>query len=146
VWSCAAAEARSVRRRHMIRTNRVVVITFGLIVAGAVFGGIAGCLAFAIGFSISDGLGEMDLRILPVPAFLGGVLGAVTLPIGAWVLMRRVPLGLVVLGCVLGTVIGAVVAWVTPIGHDRLLNTVIGGFAGFLSAAVLLSLRSRAAV
>ncbi len=110
-----------------MRAKRILLVTAGLVVAGSVFGGIAGAaLLFLMG--LPDGwTGLPSWEYLGFGAFVGGFFGAVLGPIGAWLLMRDVPLGLAVGGTTLGTVLGgaAALAWNAP---GSLFYAPIAGF------------------
>jgi hypothetical protein len=90
--------------------GRIALVSAGLMVAGALFGGIAGGLA-VLGFLLWEGGGLQVLREMPGALLYGGVpgavLGAVLGPVAAWLLMRHVPLGLAVAGTTLGSLAGA---------------------------------------
>src|SRR4051812_33517031 len=113
------AGCASLRRPHpspsMNRTLRIFAVTVGLLAAGAVAGALASVAALAIGMWLSgDSVGAttLDREILAVVAMLGGLFGGVLLPATAWVFLRRVPLGLAVLGTLIGTTVGGIVGWV----------------------------------
>ena len=130
----------------MTRTNRIVVITLGLVAAGAVCGAVAGVVAFTIGVRLTHApSAATDLRLLPLPASIGAALGAVILPIVSWVLLRRVPLGQAILATVLGTIVGGTLGLVVPLVGDRGVSSIAGGCVGFCLAALFLALRARAA-
>lgn len=132
----------------MTRTGRILLVTLGLVGAGAVFGALAGALALAIGLSITDGLATATRSItLQLPAALGAVLGGLALPIAGWLVLRRVPLGRAVAGCVVGTVAGGAVVWTLQIGgFDTIYYSLAGAFAGFILACLIMWHRARAAV
>lgn len=90
-----------------MQIKRIAAITAGLMVAGAVFGTMAG-IAVLMAWSLLDGdvikFKPADLGLmLQISMFFGGGLGAVLGPFSAWVLMRHVPLGIAVGGTTLGT-------------------------------------------
>lgn len=121
----------------MTRPGRIVVVTIGLLGAGIVFGALAGGTAFAL-------VGVLAyLRISPelflFGAMFGVPLGAVTAPLLAWLLLRRVPLGRMFLVCSAGTAIGGVAGWfATSAGGNFILNPLGGAFIGCLIAAIAL--------
>ena len=125
----------------MNRTGRIAAVTAGLILGGAIFGGIAAVVALLIGAAVTAGPGLNLLEgsllafVFSVGAFFGGFL----FPTACWVLLRRVALGLALLGTVAGTVAGGIVGWLLP-AHDidQVYNAVIGAVVGFLVATVLL--------
>jgi hypothetical protein len=92
----------------MQRTLRVVQITAGLAVAGAVFGALAAAIACAVWLTVDFGAPTAvhELQILAWAGAVGGVLGAALGPAAAWLLLRRVPLGRAVLGATGGAVVG----------------------------------------
>lgn len=88
---------------------RILMVTLGLMLAGAVFGTMAGALmllAWIIGDSGITPILDKTAFALWMGAWFGGTLGAVMGPIAAWLLMRHVPLGLAVGGTMLGTLAG----------------------------------------
>jgi hypothetical protein len=126
----------------MTRPRRILVVTAGLVAAGAVFGAIAGAIAVVISVMLAeDPAAVAEPTLYLIGAYFGAPIGAVSLPIVAWVLLRRVPLGRVILGSVVGTVLGGVAGWILPVMDDQVLRGLLGAGAGFLAAAVLMSLR-----
>jgi len=128
----------------MNRPARAALVTTGLIGAGALFGAVAGTIAVAISLTI-DGL-----EALVVAAYLGSLfgapLGAIAAPILGWLLLRRVPLGRMFVGCAAGTVIGGVIGFILSLGMGNILLGGLGGaFLGCLGVAVLLRSSSRPA-
>lgn len=125
-----------------MRIKRIAAVTAGLMVAGGVFGTIAGMIVLiawrlirADPFILTlDGLGF----VLPVAMIFGGGLGAVLGPIAAWLLMRHVPLGLAVGGTTLGTMAGGGIALVTT--GDPVI-AMLYGMASFGISAIGLRLR-----
>jgi hypothetical protein len=75
---------------------------------------------------------------------LGALLGGVLLPITAWLFLRRVPIGLAVLGTLLGTVVGGALGWILFSGADQIRGGLAGAFAGFALSALLLRLLASA--
>jgi hypothetical protein len=131
----------------MNRALRIVAVTVGLLAAGAVAGAVAAVVALALALTLSgEGIGTtpMDRGMLAFAAMVGAFFGGVLLPATAWIFLRRVPLGLAVLGTLLGTIVGGVLGWVVPLGHDEIQRGLIGAFAGFAAAALLLRLRASA--
>lgn len=123
-----------------MRAQRIVQVTAGLMLAGFLFGGVAGAvLAFVVAFP-SDGW-----RTLLVPEFLlvgaafGSVFGMILGPFGAWLLMRDVPLGLAVGGTTFGTVLGGLAALVSNTPGSLFYAPV----AGFALAALALRVHAR---
>jgi hypothetical protein len=114
---------------NAVSTRRVAAVTAGLVGAGAVFGAMAGALALGIAEGITapgDGLDGIVFAGL-----VGGFLGGIGAPLAGWLFLRRVPLGQLFMGSVMGTVLGGVVGWVLPFGSDEVGNGLLGAIAGF---------------
>jgi hypothetical protein len=110
------------------RARRVVLVTLGLSVAGALFGAVASAVAGTVWlWSASVGV---FVDALVVAASVGGALGAVLGPAAGWLLLRRVPLGVAVIGTTLGATLGGAIGAVT--GAQPIVTAV----AGFILAAV----------
>ena len=125
-----------------MRIKRIAAVTAGLMVAGGVFGTIAGMVVL-----VAWGLIHADPSILTLEGLrfvllfatiFGGVLGAVLGPIAAWLLMRHVPLGLAVGGTTLGTLAGGGIALVAT---GKPSTSMLYGMAGFGISAIGLRLR-----
>ena len=117
----------------MVRIRRILAVTGGLIVTGAIAGAVLGVSILGVGVLVNGGLhGDQPFApFLLLGAAVGAAFGALLAPIAAWVLLRTVPLGRAVLETALGTLLGAIVMWfVPPIGP------VWGGMLGFAVAAV----------
>ena len=125
-----------------MRIKRIAAVTAGLMVAGGVFGTIAGMIVLiAWGMVHADpSIFTLDgLRfVLEFAIVIGGVLGAVLGPIAAWLLMRHVPLGLAVGGTTLGTLAGGGIALVAT--GDPVV-AMLYGVGGFAISAIGLRLR-----
>jgi hypothetical protein len=136
----------------MARTTRIIAVTLGLSVAGAVFGALAGAIALALSLLLTGGgnvFSAETVFVLSIPAKLGGSLGAIGAPAVAWILLRRVPLGKAVLVTTIGTVTGGVTGWIVgealravngptePFGNE-LSGAILGAVAGFVAAALLM--------
>lgn len=121
----------------MQRRIRTVAVTAALIVAGGIFGTIAGTLVLLAWQVSFEGLGSVSPELpwlLGLGVVIGGGLGAVLGPLAAWVLMRNVPLWLAVGGTTLATVLaGGLTLVITsePVGA-LLLGAM--GFAGTAAA------------
>lgn len=120
---------------------RIAAVTAGLVVAGAVFGTIAGAVMLTAWLAVT-GMFTAPLDdaafVLQASLAFGGTLGAVLGPLAAWLLMRHVPLGLAVGGTTLGTVVGGLIGFLAtglPAG------SMLYGMAGFGISAVALRLR-----
>src|SRR5690242_20736353 len=99
----------------MGRARRILLVTVGLAIFGAVAGAIAGAFVAALGVALKQGpLGPVDFAVAAMGALFGAPLGAVLLPVAGWLLMRRVPLGRAMLGTMLGTNAGGLIGWLLP--------------------------------
>src|SRR4051812_9754400 len=56
--------------------------------------------------------------MLMFAAMVGALFGGVLLPLTAWLFLRRVPLGLAVLGTAVGTIVGGVAGWAVTLRGD----------------------------
>lgn len=114
------------------RWIRTVVVMGFIVVAGGIFGSIAGTLAllpWAIrheGLAVFSNLENLvDLGIIS-----GGFIGVVLGPLVAWVLMRNVPLWLAIGGTTLGTAVsGGLVLLVTNHPFGGMLASIFGFMA-----------------
>ena len=116
-----------------INLTRVVAVTGGLIVVGAIVGGITSMLALTI-VSLVGGtrsLGGLTLG-LGFAGAVGAIVGAVLAPVEAWILLRRVPLWRAIAETALGTILGALAFAILAPGP------IIGAVIGFTLAAVRL--------
>ena len=122
------------------RTGRIALVTIGLIVAGFVFGALAGGTAFVtVGLLAGEGI---STETFAIGAIFGAPLGAITAPLLSWMLLRRVPIGKMFLVCTIGAAIGGVIGWFASLaGGDIMINPLVGAFVGCLIAAVTLRLR-----
>ena len=96
-----------------MRWTRIAIVTVGLMVAGGVFGTMAGMLVLAAWMAVVEGPGAVfdDFGfLLEYSLAFGGGLGAVLGPLAAWVFMRHVPLWLAVGGTTLGTLASGALA------------------------------------
>jgi hypothetical protein len=123
----------------MTRVGRILAVTAGLSVAGGVLGAVASVIALLLAAALTEGLPlPLHLDVLAFVALFGAVLGMIAAPAGGWLLLRRVPVGRAMLWSVIGTIVGGVVAWAVPLGHDQIGRAVIGAVVGFLAAALVL--------
>ena len=123
----------------MTRLNRILAITTGLFAFGAAAGAVAGAVVAVLVVLITEGpRAAFDLELVQVGVFFGAPLGAVLLPLAGWLLMRRVPLGRAVLWTIVGTILGGLVGWFTPLGSDAVYRSLLSGLAGFALAVLLL--------
>lgn len=128
----------------MNRPARAALVTTGLVGVGALFGALAGTVALAISLTI-DGLASIMVAAY-LGTLFGAPLGAVAAPILGWLLLRRVPLGRMFVGCAAGTVIGGVIGFIlSPSVGDIMVGGLGGAFLGCLGVAVILRSSSRPA-
>jgi hypothetical protein len=122
---------------RVISPARVVTVTAGLSVFGAIVGAAAGATSMFVATLLTGVLRFQDLIVLGVPAVIGGALGAVLTPIAGWMLLRRVPLGRAFAGLAVGTIVGGVLGWLLLARRMDPVNACVGSaVAGFLVAAV----------
>lgn len=124
--------------------SRVIGVTLGLSLTGAVLGGVAGAVALGIGLLFKAGLETFShLSVLLIPGAIGAVLGSVCAPLAGWLLLRRVPLGRAFAGLVVGTVLGGLAGWFSPLTFNVLLQPIASAAAGFVAAAFVMRRRYR---
>ncbi|HET7584576.1 MAG TPA: hypothetical protein VFK13_06680 [Gemmatimonadaceae bacterium] len=131
----------------MTRTTRIVAVTAGLAAAGALFGALAGAMAAGVVGLVVDGLTWWSDWLLG-GAVLGGALGVVAAPLGAWLLLRSVPLGRAFAFLTLGAAIGAAAGFGVGAALDHwlihllgfltdiIVTSMLGGLGGFVVAAL----------
>jgi hypothetical protein len=119
---------------------KVFLVTVGLMAAGAVFGAIAGILALIIASALTESVSAvMDGEVLAIVGVVGAFFGGVLFPLAMWLVLRSVPLGLAVLGTVVGTALGGMAGWVLSEGHGNPISTAVwSAVAGFAIACVAL--------
>jgi hypothetical protein len=134
------------------RPARVAVVTAGLSATGAVFGAVCASSSVAIIAVLAQGLDALAADSIPpllgVAAAFGGLVGILGAPLLGWGLLRRVPLGRVLLTTSVGTVLGAVGGeWARALDpYPRLLPGVLAGaLLGFVLAGIGLAVHSRSA-
>jgi hypothetical protein len=127
----------------MQQRMRIAAVMAGLVVAGGIFGTIAGTLvllAWQVALEGPGSLGQGLGMLLFLAIFFGGGLGAVLGPLAAWVLMRHVPLWLAVGGTTLGTLVsGGLVVLIT--GNP--FFSILAGVVGMMASAAALNDRYR---
>jgi hypothetical protein len=123
-----------------MRAKRILLVTAGLMMAGAVFGAVVGALLVVLLGPLAGWWDMPPTGFLVGGARLGAIYGAVLGPLGAWLLMRDVPLGLAVGGTAFGTVLGGVAAFVVDLPGPSLFYAPV---AGFTLAALALRVRAR---
>jgi len=132
------------------RLTRIVDVTAGLAVAGAVGGAVSGVLIVAAVRVIEAGItgffGLDALVPLGAAAAVGTLIGLVAAPLLSWGILRRVPLGKALLATAIGTVSGAVLGelvWPSNPHMIGLPRAFLGGFVGFVVGGVVARLMSR---
>ena len=108
---------------------RVTLVALGLVPAGAVAGFVAGALGVSIWVGVTEGVAHaFSPGAWLVAGAIGAGLGAVLLPLAGFTLLRRAPLGRVLLETILGTALGgAIGAVLSPFGA----GWFTGALAGF---------------
>jgi hypothetical protein len=120
---------------------RIVGVTAALLAGGALFGAIAAVLALVLASAVTDGLAWGTPIALVFAAMAGAALGAPLFPAAGWLLLRRVPLGIALIGSMAGTVLGGVLGWVLTGGNDPMSTPILGAIVGFACAAIVMRLR-----
>jgi len=120
---------------------RVTLVALGLVPAGAVAGFVAGALGVSIWVGLTEGVAHaFDPATWLVAGSVGAGLGAVLLPLAGFTVLRRAPLGKVLLETILGTALGgAIGAVLSPFGA----GWFTGALAGFALSVGHLWWRSR---
>ncbi|HET9012002.1 MAG TPA: hypothetical protein VFN38_09325 [Gemmatimonadaceae bacterium] len=120
--------------------TRILLVTAGLSVTGALLGGLAATLALVAIVTTtafaSHTLGTITSDMLLVAAVDGAAFGFFLGPIVAWLALRRVPLGVALIASTAGTVVGAIVGASVPF-----LGPILGAVAGFVGTALWLRTR-----
>jgi hypothetical protein len=129
----------------MSRATRILAVTGGLILTGALLGGIAGAAALGVSLAITEGLGRQLPGALLFGGILGAAIGSVAAPLAGWILLRRVPLGRAIGWTTLGAVAGGVIGWLLRLDVPGPVPAPIAGaLVGFLIPALILRLRTPA--
>lgn len=125
--------------RARSRTIRALGVTAGLAVAGAAVGAVLGASILGAMFAFGPwSVGDSDFMYAVVyGGGFGAAAGAVAAPAIAWGLLRHVPLGRAIAHTAAGTVLGAAIGAIAD-------SPVIGGFVGFVAAALRLRFVARA--
>lgn len=118
-----------VLRERRVSPARVTLVALGLVPAGAVAGFVAGALGVSIWVGVTEGIAHaFSPGAWLVAGAIGAGLGAVLLPLAGFTLLRRAPLGRVLLETILGTALGgAIGAVLSPFGA----GWFTGALAGF---------------
>ena len=116
-------------RERRVSPARVTMVALGLVPAGAVAGFVAGALGVSIWVGLTEGVAHaFDPATWLVAGSVGAGLGAVLLPLAGFTVLRRAPLGKVLLETILGTALGgAIGAVLSPFGA----GWFTGALAGF---------------
>lgn len=128
----------------MNRPWRVVTITAGLILTGAVVGALAGAVSLTTSLWI-DRDPWYVLGLFAGPLY-GAPIGAVVAPVLAWTVLRRVALGQMFMWLGSGTAIGGLVGWittVTPMEEAKVMSGLAGAVVGCLVAAIRVRYHAR---
>ncbi len=121
----------------MRRPLRILGITVGLMITGAIFAALAGAVSLTAALWL-DGDRWYTLGLLVGP-FYGAPLGAVMAPVLAWALLRRVALGQMFVWLAAGTALGGVVGWMTTassLDESKIIAGLGGAVIGCLVAAI----------
>ena len=115
-------------RERRVSPARVTLVALGLIPAGAVAGFVAGALGVTLWVGVTEGVAHaFDLGAWFVAGVAGAALGAVLLPLAGFTLLRRAPLGKVLLETILGTALGgAIGAVLSPFGGGWFTGALLG--------------------
>jgi hypothetical protein len=118
-----------VLRERRVSPARVTLVALGLVPAGAVAGFVAGALGVSIWVGVTEGIAHaFSPGAWLVAGAIGAGLGAVLLPLAGFTLLRRAPLGKVLLETIIGTALGgAIGAVLSPFGA----GWFTGALAGF---------------
>src|ERR1051326_1958614 len=132
------------------RLERVVAVTAGLALTGAVAGAFCAAVAVTVIVLIEAKVTFISsaefLQLLGIVAAVGAATGVVAAPALAWGLLRRIPLGRAILVTSVGTIIGLILGeMLFPLNPYRKVipGAILGGWLGFLLAGVALRVRSR---
>ena len=123
-------------RERRVSPARVTLVALGLVPAGAVAGFVAGALGVSIWVGLTEGIAHaFDPATWLVAGSVGAGLGAVLLPLAGFSLLRRAPLGKVLLETILGTALGGAAGALIDVDGAGWFKGALIGFA--LSAAHL---------
>lgn len=118
-----------------ISIARVVAVTFGLSLVGAVCGAVLGGLAGLVMFDIPSHPPNLDAWPLVAASgsLFGAVFGFVLVPIIGWIFLRRISLGRAILQTAAGVLAGLLVSAVVEPGA-----AILFGLGGFVLASGVL--------
>jgi len=131
----------TVTQRAIHRALRLLTITLGLALTGALFGGLAGGAGLATVLLFEPQLWRSAFEFCEFAASVGAVLGMIGAPVVTWVMLRRVPLGRMFALLTVGTTVSAVLGWFVFSRIDVIWGPTLVGFVGFISTALALSFR-----
>jgi hypothetical protein len=135
---------------HTDRPTRIVLVTAGLCATGGLVGAVSAASVVATLAIHSGGVHALTSGgtpgLLAVAAGFGAFCGIIGGPLLAWGLLRRVPLGRVILYTAAGTILGAIggqlLQPVNPFAQT-VPGVLAGAFLGFVSAGIGLRVHSR---
>jgi hypothetical protein len=119
----------------MSRRLRIAFVTLLLTRLGFLCGVLALGGGGALGLLLRPEGTGIAAALLPLVAILGGVLGAVLLPVGAWLLLRRAPLWQVCLVPAVCAAAGEVLEW-TLWNQTTFAGAGLGLFVGVVLLAL----------
>ena len=134
------------------RATRIALVTTGLSATGGVIGALCAASSVAIIAVAAEGLETLamgpTMGMIGMSAAAGAFVGIIGAPLLGWGLLRRVPIGRIILVTALGTIIGAVVGeWTRPFNpYPRTMPGVIAGaLIGFLLSGIGLRVLAQSA-
>ena len=134
------------------RPTRIVLVTAGLSAVGGLVGALAAASAVGAIAILYGGVSALTAGgtpgLLGVAAAFGAFCGLIAAPLLGWGLLRRVPLGRVIVWTAAGTIAGAVggdlLQSVNPFA-PLLPGVLVGAGLGFITAGIGLRAHSRRA-
>jgi MFS family permease len=142
-------------RLDIRRVGRCLAVTLGLMVAGALLGGIAGGAGLLLATLVTFSFRARDRLDYYFATYIGALIGTVMAPVVGGLLLRRTPLGKAIAWTVVGTIAGGVAGWIvgtafalsdgTPqfFPFDDLGSALVGASSGTLIGALVLRYRTR---
>ena len=118
--------------------GRILMVTLGLAVAGALLGAVAGVFTLATCLIVAGDFEHLKMPLFFAAATLGAMVGAACVPPAWWLLLQRVPLGRAFGGLTLGAIVGGVAGWLLPRSFAHGDGILITAALGFFGAAVVL--------